>query len=53
VDSGSGGCGVAFGTWKVARGTGVYAQITGGGQSAYDARCQQWFARHEGFLTKR
>ena len=51
VDPGSGGCGVAFGTWKVVRGTGEYAGISGGGRSAYDAHCQKWYARHEGFLT--
>ena len=51
VDPGSGGCGVAFGTWKVTRGTGQYAGITGGGRSAYDAHCKKWYARHEGFLT--
>ena len=50
VDPGSGGCGVAFGTWNVVRGTGEYAGITGGGRSAYDAHCQKWYARHEGFL---
>jgi hypothetical protein len=51
VDPGSGGCGVAFGTWTVVRGTGQYARITGGGRSAYDAHCQKWYARHEGYLT--
>jgi len=51
VDPGSGGCGVAFGTWKVIRATGEYAGITGGGRSAYDAHCKKWYARHEGFLT--
>ena len=51
VDPGSGGCGVAFGTWKIVRGTGEYARVTGGGRSAYDAHCQKWYARHEGFLT--
>jgi hypothetical protein len=51
VNPGSGGCGVAFGTWKVVRGTGEYAGIAGGGRSAYDAHCQKWYARHEGFLT--
>lgn len=44
-------CGVAFGTWKIVRGTGQYAGITGGGLSAYDAHCQKWYARHEGFLV--
>jgi hypothetical protein len=51
VDPGSGGCGVAFGTWKVIRATGEYTGITGGGRSAYDAHCKKWYARHEGFLT--
>jgi hypothetical protein len=51
VDPGSGGCGIAFGTWKVVRGTGEYAGISGGGRSAYDAHCEKWYARHEGFLT--
>ena len=50
VDPGSGGCGVAFGTWKVVRGTGEYAGIAGGGRSAYDAHCEKWYARHEGYL---
>jgi hypothetical protein len=53
VDPGSGGCGVAFGTWKVVRGTGEYAGVTGGGRSAYDAHCTKWYARHEGFLITR
>lgn len=53
VNPGSGGCGIAFGTWKVVRGTGEYARVTGGGRSAYDAHCQTWYARHEGFLTSR
>lgn len=53
-DGGSpGSCGVAFGTWKVVRGTGDYARVTGGGISAYDAHCEKWYARHEGFLTVR
>lgn len=51
VDPGSGGCGVAFGTWKVVRGTGEYTHLTGSGRSAYDAHCSKWYARHEGFLT--
>jgi hypothetical protein len=50
VDPGSGGCGVAFGTWNVLRGTGEYTGITGGGRSAYDAHCEKWYARHEGLL---
>jgi hypothetical protein len=51
VDPGSGGCGAAFGTWKVVRGTGRYARMAGGGRSAYDAHCDKWYSRHEGFLT--
>lgn len=51
MDPGSGGCGIAVGAWKVVRGTGEYAGVTGGGRSAYDAHCQKWYARHEGFLT--
>jgi hypothetical protein len=51
VDSGNAPCGVAFGTWRVVRGTGQYAGITGGGRSAYEAHCSKWYARHEGFLT--
>ena len=51
VDPGSGGCGAAHGTWKVTRGTGNYAGISGGGRSAYDAHCSKWYARHEGFLA--
>jgi hypothetical protein len=51
-DGGSpGNCGVAFGNWTVVRGTGTYAAITGRGKSAYDAHCDKWYARHEGFLT--
>ena len=51
VDSGNAACGIGFGTWKVVRGTGQYAGIAGGGRSAYEAHCQKWYARHEGFLT--
>ena len=46
-------CGVAFGSWKVVGGKGEYAGITGGGRSAYDAHCSEWYARYEGFLTTR
>ena len=53
VDPGSPGCGVAFGAWKVVRGTGAYAAVTGGGRSAYDAHCSKWYARHEGFLRSK
>jgi len=51
VNPGSGGCGIAVGTWSVMRGTGSYAGVTGGGRSAYDAHCTRWYARHEGLLT--
>lgn len=53
VNPGSVGCGVAFGTWKVVGGTGAYARLAGGGRSAYDAHCDEWYARHEGFLVNR
>jgi hypothetical protein len=45
--------GVAFGTWKVVRGTGQYARIAGGGRTAHAGMGQEWFARQEGFLTRR
>ena len=53
VESANAPCGIAFGTWKVVRGTGQYAGIAGGGPSVYEAHCQKWYARHEGFLTAR
>jgi hypothetical protein len=43
--------GVAVGTWKVVRGTGEYAGITGGGGSAHAGLGNPWNARLEGFLT--
>lgn len=43
--------GVAVGTWKVARGTGVYAGVTGGGGSGHAGLGRSWNARYEGFLT--
>jgi hypothetical protein len=43
--------GVAFGTWKVVRGTGQYAQIAGGGRSGHAGLGNPWNARQEGFLT--
>jgi hypothetical protein len=52
VNAGAGGCGVAFGTWSVVRGTGVYAGLTGGGRSAYEAHCEKWYSRHEGLVTR-
>ena len=51
VEPGSGGCGVAFGTWNVVRGTETYAGVVGGGRSAYDAHCSKWYAQHEGILA--
>lgn len=42
---------VATGSWKVVRGTGMYAQIAGGGRSAHAGLGAEWFARQEGFLT--
>jgi hypothetical protein len=51
VDPGSEGCGTAFGRWKVVRGTGRYARMAGGGRSAYDAHCDKWYSRHEGYLA--
>jgi hypothetical protein len=44
--------GVAVGTWKVTRGTGEYAGVTGGGGSAHAGLGNPWNARLEGFLTK-
>ena len=43
--------GIAIGTWKVVRGTGLYAGITGGGRSAHLGQGRKWVARYEGFLT--
>lgn len=43
--------GVAVGTWKVVRGTGVYEGIVGGGGSAHAGLGNPWNARLEGFLT--
>ena len=42
--------GIALGTWKVVRGTGEYAGITGSGRSAHEGLGHVWFARYEGFL---
>ena len=44
-------CNIAFGTWKVVRGTGQYAGIAGGGRSANEAHCHEWYARQEGFVS--
>lgn len=43
--------GVAIGTWKVVRGTGVYAKVVGGGRTAHAGMGKQWFIRLEGYLT--
>ena len=42
--------GVALGTWKVVRGTGQYAGITGSGGSGHAGLGSPWYARYEGFL---
>ena len=52
VEAGN-GYGVATMTWKVVRGTGQYAGITGGGRgaSAWLESTDDWSSRMEGFLT--
>jgi hypothetical protein len=47
----SGPYNVATGTWKVVRGTGEYAGISGGGRSAQVGSPSGWVARYQGFLT--
>jgi len=42
---------VAFGIWRVVRGTGQYPKIAGGGRSGHMGLGRVWTARHEGFLT--
>jgi hypothetical protein len=42
--------GVAVGTWKVVRGTGEYAAITGSGRSGHAGLGTPWYARYEGFF---
>jgi len=44
---------IAIGTWKVVRGTGQYAGVTGGGRSAQvgDGSDVLWVARYQGFMT--
>jgi hypothetical protein len=44
--------GIAVGAWKVVRGTGTYAGITGGGRSAHLGQGRVWVMRYEGFLTR-
>jgi hypothetical protein len=52
VDAGN-GYSVASGTWKVVRGTGQYAQITGSGRTAsvWSERTDAWSSHLEGLLT--
>jgi hypothetical protein len=45
--------GVAFGTWKVVRGTGQYAGLAGSGGSAHAGLGNDWNAHYEGFLAPR
>jgi hypothetical protein len=47
---GSGADGIATGTWKVVRGTGAYAGVSGGGRSSHLGQGRRWVARYEGFL---
>jgi hypothetical protein len=42
---------VAVGTWKVVRGTGQYAGVSGGGRSAHAGLGRNWNARYDGFLA--
>src|SRR5262249_31183851 len=42
---------IATGTWKVVRGTGQYAGITGGGRIAQVGIPRGVWARYQGFLT--
>jgi hypothetical protein len=44
---------IATGTWKVVRGTGVYAGVTGGGRSARVGTVSTERARYQGYLTTR
>ena len=52
VDAGN-GYNVASATWKVMRGTGQYAKITGGGRAAsvWSERTDAWSSHMEGVLT--
>jgi hypothetical protein len=52
----TGGPQIGYGTWKVVRGTGAYAQMTGSGRSAHAGLNHghgTWYIRREGFLTTR
>jgi len=42
---------VAFGTWRVVRGTGQYVRVAGGGRSGHEGLGHVWNARLEGFVT--
>jgi hypothetical protein len=44
---------VAFGTWKIVRGTGQYAGIVGKGRDGHAGLGSPWYARYEGFLNSR
>jgi hypothetical protein len=50
VDAGSGYL-AGTNTWKVVRGTGQYAQITGGGRGGDVVDRPRWSDHYEGFLT--
>ena len=52
VEAGS-GYHVGTGTWKVVRGTGQYARVTGGGRIAQVGVASSSVARYQGFLTSR
>jgi hypothetical protein len=40
-------------TWKVIRGTGTYARLSGGGGAGHLGLGDVWYARFEGFLVSR
>lgn len=42
---------VAFGTWRVVRGTGQYVRVAGSGRSGHEGLGRVWYARLEGFVT--
>lgn len=44
---------VATGSWKVVRGTGQYASVTGRGRSVHVATASTWNAHYEGSLSMR
>jgi hypothetical protein len=45
--------GIGFGTWKLVRGTGQYAHLTGSGRSGHEGLGRVWIARHEGYVATR